>query len=782
MSTKGNQVSTEAFLRSVALPEKTKTYTPITHGDIIDKLAAELSNANFIVEGADYIHSFDGEVAIGKVYIQSTKDPDMGMLFSWANSYNKKVKFSCGVGAFVYENKTSFFGTEGLSWIRKHTGTANAEAFTIIEQIVDHAHYHFDKIIAEKNRMKAQPIDIISYGRVMGALFFEHELLKPTQVNAIDREYKDEKSEVTDKDNLWGLYKILMFGIDNTDIIKWQQSQQKLHHMIMAEYALSQEMYDELDTPVDVGTEEKLHEYLEEQDKGGPLESHRTIIFNVPENTTPITKEECCIEGSHMASVDDEGNCNNCGEQEPCDVPVVEIEDDGVNQAEYEVNVEDDRAEWAEKELANPQNEDVGPPEMYIAGIDTANGDSESSVTVAKIHEDGLIEVVDDVTSDVTISDDEASFLNLAVQLGYEKHVAEMYLVSLYDSDLAVSLNTKAFRIWADAGGGVEIKAVEEEIDAEVVEEQEIRLPDTSQEQLVAEYNAIHDDSHMNVEYLPIEEVVEKYDDNMTVEQLAAILKVPAEMQGEEPTKEVGSKVLEIKRAQAPVLEQDAFKTPLDGFTSMAINAGYGADLVAFYASDHFDINLEVTDNYDAFVKWAPAPSKPASIEPIQPTVDLSEIEGAHTIEEMPAVIAKVEEKIEEAKAETIIEPALDIKAETENHQASLDVLFSAEVKVEEEESTIEPVVIPEEPVAIIAPKPVEEPEVDPFDLGEDFLDITEQEGLEISQETLDQAKVIEEKMAILYGSVKPYQVINTPTQISVTIDETEECFFIPVD
>ena len=171
---KANQVSTEVYLRSVGLPEKTKTYTPITHGDIIDKLEAELNNANFVVENVDYTHTHYGEIAEGKVYIRSTKDEDMGMMFSWINSYNKMVKFSCGVGAFIYENKTSFFGTEGLSWIRMHTGTANAEAFNIIEQIVDHAHYHFDKIIAEKNRMKAQPVTIESYGRVMGALYFEH--------------------------------------------------------------------------------------------------------------------------------------------------------------------------------------------------------------------------------------------------------------------------------------------------------------------------------------------------------------------------------------------------------------------------------------------------------------------------------------------------------------------------------------------------------------------------------------------------------------------------------
>lgn len=238
-------VCTEKFLISVPLPQQTDTYTVISHEDIIQKVENELNNASLEIEDIHYSYSYAGEVALAKVYIKSTVDADMGMLFTWQNSYNKKVKFSCAIGGYIHDNKASLIGTEGLSWIRKHTGDADKEAYEVIEGLIDNAHQHFTKVIAEKERMKAMQIDEEGYGRVMGALYFEHELVTPTQAMAVKKERTKPVHTYTDRDTLWGLYKLLMYGLENIDITRWQGNQQKLHHMIMAEYAISQEEIQE---------------------------------------------------------------------------------------------------------------------------------------------------------------------------------------------------------------------------------------------------------------------------------------------------------------------------------------------------------------------------------------------------------------------------------------------------------------------------------------------------------------------------------------------------------
>lgn len=240
MAREGIQNCDENYLRTITLPEKTDTYTVISHGYIIDKVRNTLRKNNLEIENEEYLYSYGGNVALCKIKIKSTKDPDLGMLFTWWNSYNKMLKFGCAIGGFIYDNNTSLIGSEGMSWIRKHTGTADEESSNIIEQLIAQADVFFDKIIAEKERMKAMPLDTETFGCIMGALYFELDLISPNQASAIKQEYKKPENEYKDKDTLWGLYKLLMFGIDGTDLRKWAVNQQKLHYTIMTTYATAE--------------------------------------------------------------------------------------------------------------------------------------------------------------------------------------------------------------------------------------------------------------------------------------------------------------------------------------------------------------------------------------------------------------------------------------------------------------------------------------------------------------------------------------------------------------
>jgi len=261
MKKKGNVLTEEEYLRNVPLPKKTETYTVISHGDIIDQIRTQMKENGFEIEDEIYFYSSEGEIAQGKFYIKSEKDEDMGMLFTWQNSYNKKVKFACAVGSFIYDNKASWIGTEGYSWLRKHTGTANDEAINVIKQLISSAEMYFDKIIAEKEKMKAMTLSNADYGCIMGALYFEEGFITPTQASVVIKERKKPTHEYTDKDTLWGLYKVIMFGMEGMDISKWMKSQQKVHHAIMNEYLITQNIEEKASEV----NEEKVSQEIEQK-------------------------------------------------------------------------------------------------------------------------------------------------------------------------------------------------------------------------------------------------------------------------------------------------------------------------------------------------------------------------------------------------------------------------------------------------------------------------------------------------------------------------------------
>jgi hypothetical protein len=227
----------EAYLRNTTLPVATDTYTVIPHGFVIDTIRRELAANNFEITSESFFEGDQGDVAEGEFFIQNLTDPQMGMVFHWQNSYNKKVKFGCAIAGMIYDNQTTMIGSTGAKWLRKHTGTAFDEAEETIKDLCSQAADHFQSIIDEKNEMLKIPLTDQLYGIIMGRLFFEKEFLNQTQAVAVFRERKKPMFEYTDRDTLWGLYKYLMFGIQDAGMGLWQVCQQRIHMSVMLEVA-----------------------------------------------------------------------------------------------------------------------------------------------------------------------------------------------------------------------------------------------------------------------------------------------------------------------------------------------------------------------------------------------------------------------------------------------------------------------------------------------------------------------------------------------------------------
>lgn len=352
---KGTVESTEDFLRSVALPEQTETYTVISHGDIIDKVNEQLNKNGFTITEVEYFHQIGGQIAKGVLYLECDKDPDMGMMFTWWNSYNKQVRFGCAVGGFIIENKAQLIGTEGLSWMRKHTGTSDQEAWDTITELIKNANNYFDKIIVEKNHMKAMPLSVEDYGCIMGALYFEHDLITATQASAVKNERKKPSVEYQDKDTLWGLYKILMFGIDGMDLRKWAKSQQKLHHMIMIEYLVIQEdkvqeLADAMVEPLKSNNELPLSNI-----SGDLVETNESFQWNVKE--TEIQKMEGPgLEEESFIGETQEVTAEELAAKHGVEIPAVQMSEDQIELIKEEHGVQ-------EAPQVQEESDAVEPPE-----------------------------------------------------------------------------------------------------------------------------------------------------------------------------------------------------------------------------------------------------------------------------------------------------------------------------------------------------------------------------------------------------------------------------------
>ena len=316
-----NKIGDEHFLKSVLLPQETKSYTVISHEDIITKVEQTLNDNNFYIKNKKYQYSFGGEVVLASLEIHSSKDSDIGMTFNWCNSYNKKLRFGCYVGGFIYSNNAMFVGSDGINWLRKHTGTANEESMNVIENVIVYANEFFDNLICQKNDMRNTPITADDYNNILGQLYFGQKQLTSSQASAIIKvkEERNNNNDFTDDNNLWGLYKDVMYGLDGTDVTKWQLQQQKVHYTILNNWCAHTTQLEEIDInepktqpqvaqTQELTVEEEYAEYCVDNSEYDLDLVNYYMLFN---STKGLTQEEFCNNFSNWASGQKEDTVND---------------------------------------------------------------------------------------------------------------------------------------------------------------------------------------------------------------------------------------------------------------------------------------------------------------------------------------------------------------------------------------------------------------------------------------------------------------------------------------
>lgn len=297
-----SKTQTEEYLRNTKLPLGTDSYTVISHGDIIDKVREKLNENGFIITDELYKAERNGDIALGFMQIETLDDPDMSMTFNWTNSYNKVVAFSCSIGGFIYDNKTQFVSADSSSsWKRLHTGIALEETLDVIEAMVVSATEHFAKIIEMKEKFKLINIGRKEYAKLMGLIYFDKKLISPDQVSVLRKEYDKPSFNYTEKDTLWGFYKMLMFSIADQAPKGWYKQQVDINTYIQVLYKIAS-----IELPNEIqASEQDTTEVTEEESMQAELdyeaqatlgnanhELYNTEIVDTESDSSFITDEE----------------------------------------------------------------------------------------------------------------------------------------------------------------------------------------------------------------------------------------------------------------------------------------------------------------------------------------------------------------------------------------------------------------------------------------------------------------------------------------------------------
>jgi hypothetical protein len=226
------QNCTKAHLISVPLPNHGATYTVISHQFVIDYAYTALANAGFGIVEEEYRCTADGQIAQGIYRLNFNNDPELSMMFAWTNSYNKQVKFKCVVGAYINQSGSVMISGDIGSWIRKHTGSADTEAKTTIDDYVANAHMYYNQLCADKASMEGISLNKRRQSQLLGVLFAEYEILNTEQASMIREQMKKPQQVFANTDSLWAFYNFVTNALQHSHPRTWMEDQRILHYFI----------------------------------------------------------------------------------------------------------------------------------------------------------------------------------------------------------------------------------------------------------------------------------------------------------------------------------------------------------------------------------------------------------------------------------------------------------------------------------------------------------------------------------------------------------------------
>lgn len=214
------------------LPEKTKTYTPIAHEDIMVQVRKEITEAGFKVKQEHYKSSNEGKIALGTFILEYKSDPDIVLTANFVNSYNKQYAFRFNLGGYNKLNGTSMMlNSINLgAYKRVHKGEADSLAKGKITELISDAGEYWKTLLEHKDMMKQINVSEEVRDMLLGKLFFTDDVLNGLQMKIIHKNLcKPEWEYSEDLSSCWVLYNHIAVALKESRPSTWITDQIELH-------------------------------------------------------------------------------------------------------------------------------------------------------------------------------------------------------------------------------------------------------------------------------------------------------------------------------------------------------------------------------------------------------------------------------------------------------------------------------------------------------------------------------------------------------------------------
>ena len=329
-------------LVDVTLPNHADSYTVISHKSVMDLSTKALEDAGFSITNENYRATRDGNIASAIYTLNFGSDSELSMMFAWSNSYNKQMRFKCGVGAIHTSNNTSLVCGDMGSWARKHTGSADTETKETIEEQVKLAKMYYDQLVSDKEAMKKINLDVRKQAQLLGMLFAEHDVLTTEQASSIKQQMNRATYTSTHPGSLWEFYNFVTLSLQQSHPKTWMEDQRVLHWFITDTFK-----FDKVNVAPAATMDEQ--EPAEENEVNEATVDNKATVDTIPENSEEETRDPAQVDLEDMiADVKADAEMQEIKTEEIIDEREEEDEDPVYDEDQIAERIKEDEAAVAE--------------------------------------------------------------------------------------------------------------------------------------------------------------------------------------------------------------------------------------------------------------------------------------------------------------------------------------------------------------------------------------------------------------------------------------------------
>lgn len=201
---------------------------------------AKIREAGFTILSSQFRSGEDGKIGQANYNLQYGSDPDMGLMVTWQNSYNKTMSFKYAVGTHVFVCANGMVAGNMGAYKRVHSGTADHDSFDKIQQYLANAEETFQELVVMKNKTKEVELNKKQMAEIAGRWFVQDNIVTATQLGIIKGEIENPSFNYgTGNSTMWDLYNAATHSFKKDHPMNWMNRHLNLSKWTVDEFGLS---------------------------------------------------------------------------------------------------------------------------------------------------------------------------------------------------------------------------------------------------------------------------------------------------------------------------------------------------------------------------------------------------------------------------------------------------------------------------------------------------------------------------------------------------------------